>query len=223
MRSLAAGCPDPHGVSDQGGTPLEEVFAAGVLLFLPGSDSSPECSRAEGTGGAADPPGDSGRLGGFRHRPPPAGVYGGFTGTSVPMTLRGSSIESGHLAAPSVAEAWDGSPSGEPIAIVGMACRFPGAPDLAAYWRLLEGGVNAVTEGVPGSGVGRVGELYPDAEVQSEACRFGAFIEGIDLFGRRVLPTHLAGGGATPGPSAAVDVGDQLAGPWKTRAWTRNE
>ena len=98
------------------------------------------------------------------------------------MTLRGSSIESGHLAAPSVAEAWDGSPSGEPIAIVGMACRFPGAPDLAAYWRLLEGGVNAVTEGVPGSGVGRVGELYPDAEVQSEACRFGAFIEGIDLF-----------------------------------------
>ena len=70
----------------------------------------------------------------------------------------------------------------EPIAVVGMACRFPGAPDLEAFWRLLEGGVNAVTEGVPGSGAGRIGELYPSAEVQSDACRFGAFIDGIDLF-----------------------------------------
>ena len=72
--------------------------------------------------------------------------------------------------------------TGEPIAIVGMACRFPGASDLDAFWQLLVEGKNAVTEGVPGSGVGRVGELYSNAEVQSDACRFGAFIEGIDLF-----------------------------------------
>ena len=32
------------------------------------------------------------------------------------------------------------SPSTQPIAIVGMACRFPGAEDLAAFWRLLEAG-----------------------------------------------------------------------------------
>ncbi len=74
------------------------------------------------------------------------------------------------------------SQTGEPIAIIGMACRFPGASDLDAFWQLLVEGKNAVTEGVPGSGVGRVGELYPSAEVQSDACRFGAFIEGIDLF-----------------------------------------
>ena len=74
------------------------------------------------------------------------------------------------------------SQTGEPIAIVGMACRFPGASDLDAFWQLLVEGRNAVTEGVPGSGVGRVGELYPNAEVQSDACRFGAFIEGIDQF-----------------------------------------
>ena len=49
----------------------------------------------------------------------------------------------------------------EPIAVVGMACRFPGAPDLASFWRLLIEGKNAVTEGVPGSGEGRVGQLYP--------------------------------------------------------------
>ena len=71
---------------------------------------------------------------------------------------------------------------GEPIAVVGMACRFPGAPDLPAFWRLLDGGVSAVTEGVPGSGVGRVGELFPDAATQNSACRFGAFIDGIDQF-----------------------------------------
>ena len=70
----------------------------------------------------------------------------------------------------------------QPIAIVGMACRFPGAPDLPAFWRLLEAGENAVSEGVPGSGVGRVGELFPEATVQSKACRFGAYLDGLDQF-----------------------------------------
>ncbi|MCY3886384.1 MAG: SDR family NAD(P)-dependent oxidoreductase [Chloroflexi bacterium] len=73
-------------------------------------------------------------------------------------------------------------PSGEPIAVVGMACRFPGAPNLSAFWRLLEAGGNAVTEGVPGSGAGRMGILFGDSQVQSEACRFGAFVDDIDRF-----------------------------------------
>jgi acyl transferase domain-containing protein/short-subunit dehydrogenase len=34
----------------------------------------------------------------------------------------------------------------EPIAVVGMGCRFPGASDLDAYWALLEGGIDAVRE-----------------------------------------------------------------------------
>jgi hypothetical protein len=33
----------------------------------------------------------------------------------------------------------------EPIAIVGMGCRFPGAPDLAAFWELLRTGTDAIT------------------------------------------------------------------------------
>ncbi len=70
----------------------------------------------------------------------------------------------------------------QPIAIIGMACRFPNAPNISAFWRLLEAGENAVTEGFPGSGVGRIGTLFPDAEVQNDACRFGAFVEDIDLF-----------------------------------------
>ena len=68
-----------------------------------------------------------------------------------------------------------------PIAIVGMACRFPGANDIAEFWRFLEEGKNAVVEGLPGSGVGRVGALSSEA-VDIPACRFGAFVDGIDLF-----------------------------------------
>ncbi len=68
------------------------------------------------------------------------------------------------------------------IAIVGMACRFPGAPDLDSFWRLLETGGNAVTEGVPGSGIGRIGTLFPEGAVISEGCKYGAFVDDIDQF-----------------------------------------
>ncbi len=70
----------------------------------------------------------------------------------------------------------------EPIAIVGMACRFPGANGVDAFWRLLRAGENAVIEGEPGSGVGRIGKLFQDPDVQSEACRFGAYLDEVDLF-----------------------------------------
>ncbi len=77
-----------------------------------------------------------------------------------------------------------GTPSGsaEPIAIVGMACRFPGANSLDDFWRLLIEGGNSVTEGVPGSGVGRLADIIQDPSVQLEACRYGAFVDDIDQF-----------------------------------------
>ncbi len=36
--------------------------------------------------------------------------------------------------------------TGRDIAIVGMACVFPKAPDLATYWRNIRGGVDAITD-----------------------------------------------------------------------------
>ena len=75
-----------------------------------------------------------------------------------------------------------GAQPAEPIAVVGMACRFPGATGLPAFWRQLEAGENAIIEGVPGSGVGRIGYLFPEDTIQSEACRFGAYIDEIDQF-----------------------------------------
>ena len=82
---------------------------------------------------------------------------------------------------------------GEPIAIIGMACRFPGAENLEAFWKLLMEGGNSVTEGDPGSGVGRVGEIISESGAQQEACRFGAFVDDIDQFDACVLQDFAGG------------------------------
>ena len=37
----------------------------------------------------------------------------------------------------------------EPIAVIGLACRFPGAASAEEFWQLLKGGVDAISE-VPG-------------------------------------------------------------------------
>ncbi|WP_329460495.1 non-ribosomal peptide synthetase [Streptomyces sp. NBC_01497] len=37
------------------------------------------------------------------------------------------------------------TPSGEPVAVVGMAVRLPGAPDLASFWRMTAGGGRGIT------------------------------------------------------------------------------
>ncbi|MDE0262252.1 MAG: type I polyketide synthase [Bryobacterales bacterium] len=72
---------------------------------------------------------------------------------------------------------------GEQIAIVGMACQLPGAPDLDAYWHLLEAGADAVTDGRQDSGPwsGVAGD--PAAETAS--LRRGGFVEGLDRFDAR--------------------------------------
>ncbi|MFE2105353.1 acyltransferase domain-containing protein [Kitasatospora sp. NPDC059463] len=59
----------------------------------------------------------------------------------------------------------------EPVAVVGIGCRFPGGPDPSAFWRLL-------TEG--GDAVGPV----PAArrELLNDRVRWGGFIDGIDRF-----------------------------------------
>ena len=71
---------------------------------------------------------------------------------------------------------------GEPIAVVGMACRFPGAPSIPALWNLLEAGQNAVQEVAPGAGVARVDELFSNPSNPGEACRFCAYVDEIEQF-----------------------------------------
>jgi len=80
------------------------------------------------------------------------------------------------------APAGTGTPVAEPVAVVGMACRFPGAPDLDAYWRLLLDGVDAVTE-VPGDRWDAAALYHPDAQEPGRAStRWGGFLTGVDRF-----------------------------------------
>ena len=72
--------------------------------------------------------------------------------------------------------------AGGRIAIIGMACRFPGADSPAEFWRRLAAGADLVTEGEPGSGVGRIGQIFPDTAERRPACRFGAYLDQVDLF-----------------------------------------
>ncbi|PKT67605.1 hypothetical protein CW362_39520, partial [Streptomyces populi] len=62
-----------------------------------------------------------------------------------------------------------------PIAVVGMACRLPAAPDPAAFWRLLSEGVDAVGEAPA--------DRWPDeAGTLTGAARYGAYLDRIDTF-----------------------------------------
>ena len=76
----------------------------------------------------------------------------------------------------------DRYPRQEPIAIVGMACRFPGSNGIADFWRQLVAGENAVAEGPRGSVFGRTGPLFPEPNVKNDALRFGAIVDGLDQF-----------------------------------------
>jgi polyketide synthase 12/epothilone polyketide synthase D len=71
----------------------------------------------------------------------------------------------------------------DPIALVGIGCRFPGgANDPASFWRLLVEGVDAVAE-VPADRWNKKSFYDPETGKpgKSHAC-WGGFIEGIDQF-----------------------------------------
>ena len=72
--------------------------------------------------------------------------------------------------------------SDEPIAIIAVSCRFPGAPNPEAFWELLSGGVNAIRE-VPEDRFD-IDEFYdPDPDAAGKTyTRFGGFLDGIDGF-----------------------------------------
>ncbi|KWN84633.1 non-ribosomal peptide synthetase [Burkholderia ubonensis] len=105
-------------------------------------------------------------------------------------------------AAPAVATREAGTP--EPIAIVGMSCRFPGgAHDLDAYWQLLNDGVDAISE-VPRERWDIDAYYDPDPEAPGRmVCRFGGFLDGVDQFDPAFFRI-------TPREAAAMDPQQRL-------------
>jgi acyl transferase domain-containing protein/predicted O-methyltransferase YrrM len=92
----------------------------------------------------------------------------------------------------------------EPIAVVGMACRFPGgADDPDAFWRLLRDGVDAVTE-VPRERWDVAAYYDPDPAAPGRtATRFGAFLKDVDRFDAAFF-------GISPREAAALDPQQRL-------------
>jgi acyl transferase domain-containing protein len=74
---------------------------------------------------------------------------------------------------------------GERIAIIGMGCRFPKASNPEAFWELLRGGADAITE-VPRSRWDVDAFYHPVPRTSGKMCtRSGGFLEDVDGFDPR--------------------------------------
>ncbi|HLM55061.1 MAG TPA: MupA/Atu3671 family FMN-dependent luciferase-like monooxygenase, partial [Pyrinomonadaceae bacterium] len=82
----------------------------------------------------------------------------------------------------------------EPIAIVGIGCRFPGAENVEAFWRLLRNGVDAVTEVPPGRWA---------TDAPRGVVRRGGFLKNVDGFDAHFF-------GISPREAAQIDPQQRL-------------
>ncbi len=92
---------------------------------------------------------------------------------------------------------------GEPIAIIGMACRFPGADSPEEFWQLLRDGTDAITEVPPSRfDVDAVFDPRPDA-VGKLYTRWGGFLRNVDRFDPHFF-------GISPREAASMDPQQRL-------------
>ncbi|PSL51987.1 myxalamid-type polyketide synthase MxaE and MxaD [Saccharothrix carnea] len=91
----------------------------------------------------------------------------------------------------------------EPIAIIGVGCRFPGADGPDEFWDLLVNGVDAISEVPPDRW--NVDELYDDdpATPGKMITRWGGFVRDVDRFDREFF-------GISPREASAIDPQQRL-------------
>ncbi|HVX40327.1 MAG TPA: beta-ketoacyl synthase N-terminal-like domain-containing protein, partial [Gemmatimonadaceae bacterium] len=97
---------------------------------------------------------------------------------------------------------------GEPLAIVGMSARFPGAPNLDAFWELIRTGGDGV-RAVPDARRGWASP-FDDLPAPSRGAERAGFIDGIDQFDAELF-------GITPREADAIDPQQRLLleGAWE--------
>ncbi len=91
------------------------------------------------------------------------------------------------------------SEAGNLIAVIGLSCRLPQAPDPASFWRLLRTGTDAITT-VP---EGRWGDPLPGRDAP-KGPEWGGFLADVDCFDPEFF-------GISPREAAAVDPQQRLA------------
>jgi acyl transferase domain-containing protein len=92
----------------------------------------------------------------------------------------------------------------EPIAIIGMGCRFPGASDVESFWKILADGRETVGE-YPGGRFPYIDEVFSPASEFAEriASRRGGFLPAIDRFDAEFF-------GISPREAALLDPQQRL-------------
>ena len=92
----------------------------------------------------------------------------------------------------------------EPIAVIGLGCRFPGgADDPEAFWRLLRDGVDTITEVPPDRwDVDAYYDPDPDAPGKNST-RWGGFLTTVDRFDAEFF-------GIAPREAASMDPQQRL-------------
>jgi acyl transferase domain-containing protein/NADP-dependent 3-hydroxy acid dehydrogenase YdfG/acyl carrier protein len=93
----------------------------------------------------------------------------------------------------------------EPIAIVGIGCRFPGAPDVESFWRVLRDGIETVGD-YPGQRFQCIDRVFSPEAVKSGsiATRRGGFLPNLDQFDSEFF-------GISPREAALLDPQQRLA------------
>lgn len=95
------------------------------------------------------------------------------------------------------------TPQAEPIAVIGMAGRFPGAHDLDTYWANLCAGVDAITEIPPDRyDIDAIFESPPSSPGRTSS-RWGGFLDRIDQFDTRFF-------GISPREASRMDPQQRL-------------
>jgi len=91
----------------------------------------------------------------------------------------------------------------EPIAIIGIGCRFPGANNPQAFWQLLRDGVDAISE-VPAERFNLEEFFDPNPEIPGKInTRWGGFLDQVDQFDPRFF-------GISPREAARMDPQQRL-------------
>lgn len=91
----------------------------------------------------------------------------------------------------------------EPIAIIGIGCRFPSANNPQAFWQLLRDGVDAISE-VPAERFNLEDFFDPNPEIPGKiSTRWGGFLDQVDQFDPRFF-------GIAPREAARMDPQQRL-------------